>query len=82
MVCEAEKAMTSAAPELLLPCPCCGALSIGEPDQYEVCAVCGWEDDPSQSADPSYSGGANAESLQAARSRWQQQDSDRAKTSL
>ncbi|MBL9042027.1 MAG: hypothetical protein JNM83_10525 [Myxococcales bacterium] len=43
-----------------------------EPGQYEVCAVCGWEDDPVQSADPSYGGGANAESLQAARVSWKQ----------
>lgn len=64
--------MTSATPEPLLPCPCCGALSVDEPGQYEVCAVCGWEDDPVQSADPSYGGGANAESLQAARVSWKQ----------
>lgn len=74
--------MTSAPTELLLPCPCCGSLSIGEPDQYEICSVCGWEDDPSQSADPSYSGGANAESLQTARANWQRQRQERAKPHL
>jgi hypothetical protein len=45
------------------PCPCCRHLTISEPSTYEVCPVCGWEDDPAQSQDPDYAGGANRESL-------------------
>lgn len=56
----------------LLPCPCCGSRTIGEVGAYEVCDVCGWEDDPVQLADPTYAGGANAESLNMARELWRQ----------
>ncbi|MBU2286006.1 MAG: hypothetical protein KKC85_06180 [Gammaproteobacteria bacterium] len=58
--------------EQTFPCPCCGSHSIGEPGSYEVCNVCGWEDDPLQSSDPNYAGGANSLSLAAARERWLQ----------
>ncbi|WP_350277131.1 CPCC family cysteine-rich protein [Kribbella sp. HUAS MG21] len=31
------------------PCPCCGYLMYDEePGSYEICEVCGWEDDLSQ----------------------------------
>ncbi|MBO0846033.1 MAG: hypothetical protein J2P22_11530 [Nocardioides sp.] len=31
------------------PCPCCGYLVFDEePGSYDICAVCGWEDDLSQ----------------------------------
>jgi hypothetical protein len=53
------------------PCPCCGSRTISELGTYEVCEVCGWEDDPIQTADPEYPGGANNESLNEARTRWQ-----------
>lgn len=26
-------------------CPCCGYATLGEPEAYEICVVCGWEDD-------------------------------------
>lgn len=64
--------MIQSADNQLLPCPCCGSLTVGEPGSYEVCDVCGWEDDPVQFADPGYVGGANSESLKAARESWQQ----------
>jgi Cysteine-rich CPCC len=50
-----------------MSCPCCGYLTVNEPRSYEVCAVCFWEDDPLQSDDPSFQGGANQESLAKAR---------------
>lgn len=53
-----------------LPCPCCGSRVLRERGAYEVCPVCGWEDDPAQAADPDFRGGANRESLNAARQRW------------
>ena len=31
------------------PCPCCGYLVFSErPGSYDICQVCGWEDDLSQ----------------------------------
>jgi hypothetical protein len=37
---------------------------------YEICEVCEWEDDPVQSTDPGYTGGANMLSLNKAREEW------------
>ena len=44
---------------------CCGFLTISEqtPGTFEICEVCGWEDDNVQATDPAYSGGANHVSL-------------------
>jgi len=44
-------------------CACCGELTLEYPDFYEICPVCGWEDDPVQRDDPDYAGGANELSL-------------------
>lgn len=41
-------------------CPCCGQREVG---RYEVCDVCGWENDPVQRRDPDFKGGANKDSL-------------------
>ena len=49
------------------PCPCCGEESLSEIGNYEICRVCGWEDDPVQREDPNYAGGANSLSLNEAR---------------
>lgn len=54
----------------LYPCPCCGSKVITTPGAYEICDECGWEDDPVQSADPDYAGGANKTSLNQARKEW------------
>lgn len=48
-------------------CPCCGSRVLTTLGAYEICDVCGWEDDPLQSADPDYAGGANTLSLNQAR---------------
>jgi hypothetical protein len=41
-------------------CPACGFLTNdSKKGQYNICAVCGWEDDPVQSKDPNFKGGAN-----------------------
>ncbi len=51
------------------PCPCCGNLTLAEepPGTFAMCAVCWWEDDPLQHADPRRERGANGPSLEAAR---------------
>lgn len=39
------------------PCPCCGYLVFDEPPgSYDICSVCGWEDDLSQLRFPTTSG--------------------------
>lgn|GEM_PF-1000483 len=46
-------------------CPACGYQTLSESfyGSYEICAVCGWEDDGVQFASPASGGGANGESL-------------------
>lgn len=50
-------------------CPCCGYLTFDDdpPGTFEICPVCGWEDDEVQFRDSSYAGGANSVSLDQAR---------------
>lgn len=53
-----------------LICPCCGQHKFEEADFYEICPVCGWEDDGIQRDDPDYTGGANEMSLNQAKKAW------------
>lgn len=50
-------------------CPCCGnfALTENPPGTYEICEICGWEDDELQYVNPDYKGGANEISLNLAK---------------
>ncbi len=54
------------------PCPCCLFHTFEEepPGTYEICPVCGWEDDEVQFNDPAFSGGANSVSLNDAQSNY------------
>ena len=52
------------------PCPCCGRKTIEKPGDYEICPICGWEDDPTQSQDPDFEGGANELSLNQAKKKY------------
>ena len=56
------------------PCPCCNNLTLGEnpPGTFEICEVCGWEDDNVQFEDPDFRGGANFESLKEARTNYRE----------
>jgi len=56
----------------LLECPCCKNRTLSELGAYEVCPICHWEDDPVQSNEPDYAGGANQNSLNQAREAWEQ----------
>jgi hypothetical protein len=56
--------------ESRLPCPSCDSLTIDVRGDYEICSVCGWEDDPVQLGDPTFAGGANRSSLNEARKHW------------
>lgn len=53
----------------LYVCPCCGEHTLHEspPGTFEICDICGWEDDNVQYLNPDYSGGANAFSLNEAK---------------
>ena len=55
-------------------CPCCGRHYFEEKDAYEICPVCGWEDDPVQRRDPDFAGGANACSLNEARREYHEEE--------
>jgi hypothetical protein len=48
-----------------LACPGCGFRTVSEDvyGSYEICPVCGWEDDAVQLANPCSEGGANKVSL-------------------
>jgi hypothetical protein len=48
-------------------CPCCGEKTLTELGNFEICEVCGWEDDDIQSDDPDYAAGANHISLNEAK---------------
>ena len=46
------------------PCPSCGFLVFDESvGSYDICPICGWEDDPVQLRHPMMKGGANGGSL-------------------
>ena len=48
----------------IYPCPSCGFLVFSEPPgSYEICGLCGWEDDHVQLRHPGMQGGANGSSL-------------------
>ena len=49
-------------------CPCCRQYYFTEKNAFEICPVCGWEDDRIQRKDPLFRGGANDLSLIEARS--------------
>ena len=35
-------------------CPCCGYYTFDEPNSFEICDVCFWQDDGIQSDKPDY----------------------------
>ncbi|MCD7762725.1 MAG: hypothetical protein LUI14_05920 [Lachnospiraceae bacterium] len=54
-----------------LICPVCGKHIFKVRDFYEVCPVCGWEDDGLQRDDPDFAGGANELSLNEYRAQYE-----------
>lgn len=53
-------------------CPCCQRHTLESSGNYDICECCGWEDDPTQSKDPEFEGGANEDSLKTARRKWRE----------
>lgn len=54
-------------------CPVCGKYYFSEQGGYEICPVCGWEDDPVQKRFPDMEGGANHDSLNEAKRKYEAQ---------
>ena len=53
-------------------CPCCGFYTLSDDaGHYDICPVCFWEDDPIQSDDIYYEGGANGICLKEAREKFE-----------
>ncbi|MBQ1422206.1 MAG: hypothetical protein II035_03700 [Firmicutes bacterium] len=53
-------------------CPVCGKHHFMERGAYEICPVCGWEDDPVQRREPDFEGGANELSLNRYKARYEE----------
>lgn len=51
-----------------IPCPCCGYKTVEK--NYDICPVCFWENDKTQTKDIDFDGGANEVSLRAARENY------------
>jgi len=54
-----------------IKCPVCGKYEFEEENDFDICEVCGWENDGLQMDNPDYKGGANKESLNEARKIYQ-----------
>ena len=52
-----------------ISCPCCGKSMV---EEYDICEVCNWENDPVQLWNPDRPGGANIMSLNEAREAYSQ----------
>lgn len=51
-------------------CPVCGKTTFPERDSFNICPICGWEDDDLQLKRPEYWGGANDMSLNEYKKNW------------
>ena len=50
-----------------LECPVCGKYYFTEENSFDICPICGWENDGVQADDHNYAGGANSLSVNEAR---------------
>jgi len=50
-----------------LECPVCGKYDFPEENSFDICPICGWENDGVQADDHNYAGGANYLSVNEAR---------------
>lgn len=51
-------------------CPVCGKYEFGSDGSFEICEVCGWQDDPVQMENPDESMCANQMSLNEAKAAY------------
>ena len=58
-------------------CPVCGKYLFEDgPGSYEICPICDWEDDLVQEENPDYRGGANHESLNEYKKKWEERNEE------
>lgn len=50
-----------------MECPVCGKYYFTEENSFDICSICGWENDGVQTDDHNYAGGANSLSVNEAR---------------
>lgn len=55
-----------------MKCPVCGLTTFTYSNDFDICPVCGWENDGVQLSKPDFEGGANTISLNQARKHWQE----------
>ena len=53
-------------------CACCDNYTLPLRSFYEICPLCGWQDDDIQNDDPNFAGGANDMSLNEAKEAYRQ----------
>ena len=58
----------------MIKCPVCSEYEYEEDNDFDICDICGWENDGVQLDDPNYRGGANRVCLNEARAKWQKKD--------
>ena len=67
-----DKVILTLSRVLTFKCPVCGKYTFQSgPGSYEICPVCGWEDDKAQYKDPNLKGGANKLSLKEYKERYE-----------
>lgn len=67
-----DKVISTLSKVLTFKCPVCGQYTFKSgPGSYEICPVCGWEDDKAQYKDPNLKGGANKLSLKEYKERYE-----------
>lgn len=54
----------------MIKCPVCGEYEFEKEDDYDICEVCGWENEKFQFDYPDEDGGANKMSLNEAWKAW------------
>ena len=63
---------TALVPSPCFPCPVCGAMTIEEPAMWDICPVCGWEDDGFIQTDDDSGFGANGPFTRGGYREWYQ----------
>ena len=61
----------------MIRCPVCYEYDFEEENDFDVCDVCGWENDGVQADDPNYRGGANPDSLNERKEWWARQNKNK-----
>lgn len=57
---------------MAVKCPVCGKYEFEEDGDFDICPICGWENDGVQNDDHDYTGGANKMSVNQARKAYKE----------